>query len=121
MCIRIIDCIDLLAVDEDGASDPYVSITWAGQTQSTSVRFDNCNPQYNEIFYFRVRSSDPDMPSAAELEKHPFIRFSVWDYDESGSSDDLGTAKIYLHNITGVIFNAVLYPLQNANWVLTKR
>jgi hypothetical protein len=101
LCIRIIDCIDLLAVDEDGASDPYVSITWAGQTQSTSVRFDNCNPQYNEIFYFRVRSSDPDMPSAAELEKHPFIRFSVWDYDESGSSDDLGTAKIYLHNITG--------------------
>jgi hypothetical protein len=101
LCIKIVRCIDLLAVDEDGASDPYVSITWAGQTQSTSVRFDNCDPEYNETFYFRVRSSDPDMPSATELEKHPFVRLSVWDYDESGSSDDLGTAKIYLHNITG--------------------
>ena len=101
LCIRIIRCIDLLAVDEDGASDPYVSITWAGQTQSTAVRFDDCDPEYNETFYFRVRSSDPDMPSAAELEKHPFVRLSVWDYDESGSSDDLGTGKIFLHNITG--------------------
>ena len=101
LCIRVIRCIGLLAVDEDGASDPYVSITWAGQTQSTTVRFDNCDPEFNETFYFRVRSSDPDMPTAAELEKHPFVRLSVWDYDESGSSDDLGTGKIYLHNITG--------------------
>ena len=101
LCIKVIRCIGLLAVDEDGASDPYVSMTWAGQTQSTTVRFDNCDPEYNETFFFRVRASDPDMPTSAELEKHPFVRFSVWDYDESGSSDDLGTGKIYLHNITG--------------------
>ena len=101
LCIRVVRCIGLLAVDEDGASDPYVSLTWAGQTQSTTVCFDNCDPEYNETFYFRVRSSDPDMPTAAELEKHPFVRLSVWDYDESGSSDDLGTGKIFLHNITG--------------------
>ena len=41
------------------------------------------------------------MPTSTELAKHPFVRISVWDFDEGGSSDDLGVGKFYVHNITG--------------------
>ena len=41
------------------------------------------------------------MPTSTELAKHPYVRITVWDYDEGGSSDDLGVGKFYLHNITG--------------------
>ena len=41
------------------------------------------------------------MPTSDELAKHPYVRIGVWDYDTSGSSDDLGNGKFYIHNITG--------------------
>ena len=101
LCVRIVNARGLMAVDEDAASDPYVSCTWAGQTQSTSVHFNNLNPDFDETLYFRVRSFENDVPSVAEVAKHPFIRIAVWDYDEGGSSDDLGMGKFFLHHITG--------------------
>ena len=34
--------------------------------------------------------------------KFPYAILNVWDYDEAGSSDSLGTTRLYLHKITEV-------------------
>ena len=38
LCIKIINCHGLAAVDEEGSSDPFVMCVWAGQVRETSHR-----------------------------------------------------------------------------------
>ena len=38
LCIKIVNCRGLAAVDDDGASDPYVMCVWAGQVRTAADR-----------------------------------------------------------------------------------
>ena len=68
----------------------------------TQVRIQNVDPYYGETLYFRIRSFKPDMPTAAELRKFPFIEIAGFDHDEAGVSQPLGTTKLFIHEITQV-------------------
>ena len=58
---------------------------------------ETCDPEFDEELYFKIECFKPDMPSKQELQRHPYIQLFCWDYDESGVSELLGGAKVYLH------------------------
>jgi hypothetical protein len=101
LCVRIVRAKDLRGVNDSGLSDPYVTVEWGDMCQQTAVRFDDCDPEFNETLYFRIKSRLPDIPQKDEFSEYPYITLNVWDYDPAGNSDNLGTARFYLHNITG--------------------
>ncbi len=103
LAIKIKNCRDLIAADSTGLSDPYVTVAWADQRQETSVIMETLNPIWDETLYFPIRAFDNKKIQREELMKSPVVNIAVWDWDDTGSSDLLGTAKFYLHQITGCI------------------
>ena len=101
LCIRIIKANGLRGVNPSGLSDPYVTVDWGNMSQQTATMMDNCNPEYGETLYFPIKARMSDMPQQDEFDKFPFARINVWDFDEAGDSDNLGSARFYLHDITG--------------------
>ena len=69
-------------------------------SQQTSTILGTCDPEFDEVLYFPIKARMPDMPQVDEFDKFPFARINVWDFDEAGD-DNLGTARFYLHDITG--------------------
>jgi hypothetical protein len=107
--VRVIAARDLLGVDLSGLSDPYVLVEWGGQRQSTKIISENVNPLFDEMLYFHVRSFNAKRVRQRDVISHPFIRLTVWDHNEAGSSDFLGTTKVYLHQVCmGLCFVGIL-------------
>jgi hypothetical protein len=100
--ITIVEARNLVAADDSGTSDPYFTVEWAGMKQRTRIIMENCNPIFEETLYFHIQAFKPDMPSKEELQKHPTIMLCCWDFDDSGVSQLLGTAKIFLSDIASV-------------------
>ena len=88
--VQIIRASNLPAVDDNGYSDPYFTVTWAGQRAATHIKYSTLDPIFNENLYFPIRSFSPECPTADELSENPVVSFAGWDYDEAGSSDALG-------------------------------
>ena len=101
LCIRIVRARDLCGINDNGTSDPYVTCEWADVCRQTAVHYDTCDPEFDETLYFRIKARLNDMPKRDEFASCPFVTLNVWDYDPAGNSDNLGTARLYLHNITG--------------------
>mmetsp|Transcript_21969 Transcript_21969/g.35332 ORF Transcript_21969/g.35332 Transcript_21969/m.35332 type:complete len:1485 (-) Transcript_21969:798-5252(-) len=111
LAVHIIAARDLIGADSNGLSDPYVTVSWAGQRLKTRTYFETLEPIFDEVLYFQIRSFDPLRISSDELAEYPFVRITLWDADEAGSSDLLGTAKLYLHWITGCSSREAEHPV----------
>ncbi|KAI4296073.1 hypothetical protein L6164_036062 [Bauhinia variegata] len=69
LTVALIEGSNLAAVDASGFSDPYVVFTCNGKTRTSSIKFQNCDPQWNEIFEFDAMD---DPPSVLDVELYDF-------------------------------------------------
>jgi len=91
LCLKVIACRDLEAMDISGSSDPYVRIQ-IGNTinEKTRTVSANLNPDFDEDF--DVILDDMSMP----------LHISVWDVDLLSSDDLIGQVLIRLDELMDV-------------------
>ncbi|CRK92213.1 CLUMA_CG005704, isoform B [Clunio marinus] len=86
LAVVIKRCINLMAMDKNGLSDPFVKIQLRPDSNrkkfKTSIKWRNLNPVFNEEFFFETRPND--------LDKQTLI-ITVWDRDIGKSNDFLGS------------------------------
>ncbi|XP_048851536.1 double C2-like domains, delta isoform X1 [Brienomyrus brachyistius] len=90
LCVGIIRCAHLAAMDSNGYSDPFVKIVLqpeAGKKSKykTSVKKKTLNPEFNEEFFYEVPHD--------QLAKKT-LEISVWDYDLGMSNDFIGGVEL---------------------------
>ena len=93
---------NLPAADQNGSSDPYVTVEYAGERHNTGVQENTLNPEFNETKYFRIKAAIPQFPTVEELSENPYFRINVWDVDsEFDEAQSLGSCKVFLSEVTG--------------------
>jgi len=92
--ITIVEGKDLMAMDDNGFSDPYARVFINGEKHKTKKKERTLNPKWKERFDFRLTN-----PLSTKVE------FSVWDWDLSGKDDLMGTVTIDLND----------YPFEQTN------
>ncbi|XP_016975577.2 rabphilin-3A [Drosophila rhopaloa] len=90
LVVNVKQCINLMAMDNNGSSDPFVKIqlkpdAHKNKKHKTSVKWRTLNPIYNEEFYFEASPHD--------LNKEMLI-LTVWDKDLGKSNDFLGSLQL---------------------------
>ncbi|EDW63043.1 rabphilin-3A isoform X2 [Drosophila virilis] len=90
LVVNVKQCINLLAMDNNGSSDPFVKLqlkpdVHKNKKHKTSVKWRTLNPIYNEEFYFEASPHD--------LNKEMLI-LTVWDKDLGKSNDFLGSLQL---------------------------
>ncbi|XP_055386855.1 double C2-like domain-containing protein beta isoform X2 [Condylostylus longicornis] len=95
LAVMVKRCTDLLPMDNNGSSDPFVKLQLKPDSHrkkyKTNVKWRNLNPIFNEEFLFETRPND--------LDKQCLI-ITVWDKDLGKSNDFLGSL-ILGHNSKG--------------------
>ncbi|KAL5836521.1 hypothetical protein ACOSQ4_016018 [Xanthoceras sorbifolium] len=82
--VALINGSNLAAVDSSGFCDPYVVFTCNGKTRTSSIKFQQSDPQWNEIFEFDAMDEPPSM-----------LDVEVYDFDGPFSeATSLGHAEI---------------------------
>ncbi|VFQ73000.1 unnamed protein product [Cuscuta campestris] len=90
------------AVDSSGFSDPYVVFSCNGKTKTSSIKFQNLDPKWNEIFEFDAMDEPPSL-----------LVVEVFDFD--GPFDEattLGHAEINFLKTKISDLSDILVPLQ---------
>jgi len=83
--VRVVEARDLMPMDLNGKSDPYVVLKFgARQQQKTNYINSDLNPVWNEVFTFDVESGKED------------IEVIAYDKDDFGKDDFLGRFRITL-------------------------
>lgn len=72
LAVKIGRCTALPAGDENGFSDPFVSLEWGGQRQLTRVKRQTLDPVFEETLYFHVRCYQ-EFPSVDDVSKFPCV------------------------------------------------
>lgn len=106
LIVQVIEARDLLAMDSNGLSDPYVKLQLGKQRAKTKVVKKSLNPIWDEEFSFRV----------GDLKEELFV--SVLDEDKYFSDDFLGQIKVPLSNLLdseNLSFGIKWYQLQPKN------
>ncbi|XP_055696209.1 synaptotagmin-10 [Lutzomyia longipalpis] len=89
LVVHIKRCINLLPMDNNGFSDPFVKIQLKPDSHrkkfKTSIKWRNLNPVFNEEFMFESRPNDFDKQ---------FLIITVWDKDFGKSNDFLGSLML---------------------------
>lgn len=90
--VRVVRATGLLAADSGGTSDPYVLVALptrydGGNSSRTSAKKKTLNPEWGETLETLHVYDAPD---------RCMISFSVWDHDNIGMNDDLGTGEALL-------------------------
>ncbi|XP_068159146.1 rabphilin-3A [Drosophila tropicalis] len=90
LVVDVKQCINLMAMDSNGSSDPFVKLqlkpdAHKNKKHKTSVKWRTLNPVYNEEFYFEASPHD--------LNKEMLI-LTVWDKDLGKSNDFLGSLQL---------------------------
>ncbi|KAJ0081669.1 hypothetical protein Patl1_09653 [Pistacia atlantica] len=84
LTVALIKGNNLAAVDSSGFCDPYVVFTCNGKCRTSSIKFQQCDPLWNEIFEFDAMD---EPPSVLDVE--------VYDFDGPFSeATSLGHAEI---------------------------
>ncbi|KAI6649404.1 Myoferlin [Oopsacas minuta] len=78
------------ATESKNLVDPYVTVSYAGHTVTTGVRWTTCNPEWNESLALGTR-----FPSMSER-----IQIRLYDKDTTSQDDIIGTTFLYLSNIS---------------------
>uniref|UniRef100_A0A7N0UD40 C2 and GRAM domain-containing protein n=1 Tax=Kalanchoe fedtschenkoi TaxID=63787 RepID=A0A7N0UD40_KALFE len=61
LTVALMEGSSLAAVDSSGFSDPYVVFTCNGKTRTSSIKFQKCDPLWNEIFEFDAMDEPPSV------------------------------------------------------------
>ncbi|KAL6197793.1 hypothetical protein ACLB2K_027587 [Fragaria x ananassa] len=69
LTVALIEGSNIAAVDSTGFSDPYVVFSCNGKTRTSSIKFQKCNPMWNEIFEFDAMD---EPPSVLDVEIYDF-------------------------------------------------
>ncbi|XP_041960329.1 double C2-like domains, delta [Alosa sapidissima] len=90
LCVGIIRCAHLAAMDSNGYSDPFVKIVLQPDMgkkskYKTTVKKKTLNPEFNEEFFYEVPKD--------QLAKKT-LEISVWDYDLGLSNDFIGGVEL---------------------------
>ncbi|KAK7595440.1 hypothetical protein V9T40_013265 [Parthenolecanium corni] len=91
LIVGIIKCINLLPMDSNGFSDPFVKLWLKSSTggsspkYKTSIQWKNLNPVYNEEFAINTKLTDLSQKS---------LIITVWDKDPGRSNDYLGCLEL---------------------------
>ncbi|XP_063696197.1 rabphilin-3A isoform X2 [Culicoides brevitarsis] len=89
LVVIIKQCENLIPMDTNGLSDPFVKIQMKPESHrkkyKTSVKWRTLNPIYNEEFLFETRPIEMDKQS---------LYITVWDKDIGKSNDFLGSLII---------------------------
>lgn len=96
LVVKVIQAVDLPAMDMGGVSDPYVKLYLIPDTKGqkkfeTKVHRKTLNPFFNQTFEFK------NLPYAETFDKT--LMFSVFDYDRFSKHDQIGEVKLPLCQI----------------------
>ncbi|KAA6363166.1 MAG: hypothetical protein EZS28_041307, partial [Streblomastix strix] len=83
--VTILGVSDLVSMDSNGKTDPYVIVKFGGVEQKTKKVKDTLNAEFNETFVYEV---DP----IATIDRDVFIE--LWDYNSIGSNEKMGEVKL---------------------------
>ncbi|KAL6435455.1 hypothetical protein ACFW04_005437 [Cataglyphis niger] len=102
LCVEVINARDVIPLDPNGFSDPFVIIELLPRRmfehcaeQQTNVKKRTLNPMFDECFEFSVHVEQCRDPNA-------MILFTVMDHDVLTSNDFAGEAFLGLSTIPGV-------------------
>ncbi|KAM4820545.1 ras GTPase-activating protein 4B [Thomomys bottae] len=84
----VLEARDLAPKDWNGTSDPFVRVSYKGQTQETSVVKKSRYPRWNETFEFALQ----DGAAGA-------VCVEVWDWDLVSRNDFLGKVVVDVHSL----------------------
>ncbi|XP_075702700.1 protein unc-13 homolog D isoform X2 [Rhinoderma darwinii] len=100
--VEILNAVNLLPLDSNGSSDPFVQLTLepkhifpAVEPRSTEVKKTELNPLYDETFDFLVTPEQCEVLGACLL-------LTVFDYDSILSNDLEGEAFLSLTDVPGL-------------------
>uniref|UniRef100_A0A8D8PPI8 Double C2-like domain-containing protein beta n=1 Tax=Cacopsylla melanoneura TaxID=428564 RepID=A0A8D8PPI8_9HEMI len=89
LIVNIVKCVNLIPMDSNGFSDPYVKVTLRPdpykQKFKTSVKWKSLNPIFNEEFALETKIN--------ELSRQSLV-VTVWDKDYGKSNDFLGCLEL---------------------------
>jgi Ca2+-dependent lipid-binding protein len=103
LIVQVIEARDLLAMDNNGFSDPYVKLQVGKQRAKTKVINKSLNPIWDEEFSFRVGDLKDE------------LCVSVLDEDKYFADDFLGQIKVPLSTLLdsdNLSFGSKWYQLQ---------
>ncbi|KAJ8770312.1 hypothetical protein K2173_013266 [Erythroxylum novogranatense] len=84
LTVALIEGSNLAAVDSGGFCDPYVTFTCNGKSRTSSIKFQQSEPMWNEIFEFDAMDEPPSM-----------LDMEVYDFDGPFSeATSLGRAEV---------------------------
>ncbi|BFZ18785.1 hypothetical protein BsWGS_21822 [Bradybaena similaris] len=94
LCVRIIRCAELAAMDSNGYSDPYVKVYLKPDKDKkskykTAVKKRTLNPEFNEEFTYEIRHN--------ELAKKT-LEITVWDKDIGKTNDFIGGVQLGINS-----------------------
>ncbi len=90
LTVKIVQAVDLPAMDLGGVSDPYVKVYMLPETKGvkkfeTKVHRKTLNPFFNQSFEFK------NLPYADTFDKT--LMFSIFDYDRFSKHDQIGEVR----------------------------
>jgi len=93
LIVTVVECKDLIAMDMNGMSDPYVKIYLLPdkkRKQETKIHRKTLNPVFNETFKFVI-------PYGEVMGKT--LIFAVYDFDRFSKHDEIGEVRLPICNI----------------------
>ncbi|EGG13902.1 hypothetical protein DFA_11663 [Cavenderia fasciculata] len=110
LVIKILEGIDLISMDLNGKSDPYVKIHVPRLVEDkdekqlkTSTKYETLTPKWNESFHVEVERVEDDL-----------VVLEVWDKDTIGSDDFLGFVTI---DASLLPYNQEVVTIENLSYV----
>ncbi|XP_045141960.1 BAI1-associated protein 3 [Echinops telfairi] len=102
LTVEVLHAADLLPLDANGLSDPFVIVELGPphffplvRSQRTQVKARTLHPVYDQLFYFSV-------PAEACRRRAACVLFTVMDHDWLSTNDFAGEAALGLASVSGV-------------------
>ncbi|XP_069876004.1 BAI1-associated protein 3 isoform X1 [Dipodomys merriami] len=103
LAVEVLHAADLLPLDTNGLSDPFVIVELGPphlfplvRSQRTQVKTRTLHPVYDELFHFSV-------PVEACRRRGACVLFTVMDHDWLSTNDFAGEAALSLSGVSGVL------------------
>uniref|UniRef100_A0A4X2KT95 BAI1 associated protein 3 n=1 Tax=Vombatus ursinus TaxID=29139 RepID=A0A4X2KT95_VOMUR len=102
LAVEVLHAADLIALDANGLSDPFVIVELCphhifplARSQRTQVKTKTLHPVYDELFHFSV-------PAELCRRRAACVVFTVMDHDWLSTNDFAGEAALALSSISGL-------------------
>ncbi|XP_072415631.1 BAI1-associated protein 3 isoform X1 [Chiloscyllium punctatum] len=120
LCIEVLHATNLIALDANGLSDPFVIIKLAplhffpgSKSQQTQVKNKTLHPIFDELFIFTVTQEQCSNNTAC-------VHFTVMDHDWLSTNDFAGEAVLQLQEVPGFNKPAIAGGIKNVSPVFLK-